>query len=203
MDYVIKNHKNLYIKLSENGKPTTCSEHEKSLFEYSKAKNICENLPKILKKLKFFVEAIPDIPQKTKENKVIEINTYHPSEDITRWINKFDKCCDVIDEARERREELNKELSDIDKTFQNIIHKIEAEDKVNMYVGWLERNEIKLNREKRRYIKDEMLILESILKENVRDIKKDNIKKSVDGLSKRKYAYRIIEEDDIDVLQNL
>ena len=128
LDYVIKNHKNLYIKLSENGKPTTCSEHEKSLFEYSKAKNICENLPKILKKLKFFVEAIPDIPQKTKENKVIEINTYHPSKDITRWINKFDKCCDVIDEALERREELNKELSDIDKAFQNIIHKIEEED---------------------------------------------------------------------------
>lgn len=38
MDYVIRNHKNLYIKLNENGKPVTCAEHEKSLFEQSKAK---------------------------------------------------------------------------------------------------------------------------------------------------------------------
>ena len=38
MDYVIKNHKNLYIRLNKNGTPVTCAEHEKTLFEQSKAK---------------------------------------------------------------------------------------------------------------------------------------------------------------------
>ena len=46
-----------------------------------------------------------------------------------------------------------------------------------------------------------MLILETILNENVKNLKKEKIKKSVDGLSKRKYTYRVIEEDeDINVV---
>lgn len=196
MDYVIKNPKNVFIQLNENGRPVTCTEHNKGIFEYSKAKNICDNLPKTLKQLRFCVEAIPDIPQKPKENKVIEINTYQPSENIIRWINRFDRCCDDIEDAVIRRKELDKELSNVDKEFLNIVHRIEAESKVNMYIGWQERNEIKSNREKRRDIKDEMLILETILNENVKNLKKEKIKKSVDGLSKRKYTYRVVEEDE-------
>lgn len=65
MDYVIKNHKNVYIRLNQNGKAVTCAEHEKTLFEYSKAKNVLSGLPKTLKKLNFKVEAIPDIVSKT------------------------------------------------------------------------------------------------------------------------------------------
>lgn len=47
MDYVIKNHKNLYIRLNHNGMPVTCAEHERTLFEQSKANNILKSLPKI------------------------------------------------------------------------------------------------------------------------------------------------------------
>ena len=64
MDYVIKNSKNVFIQLNENGRPVTCTESNKGIFEYSKAKNICENLPKTLKQLRFCVEAISEIPQK-------------------------------------------------------------------------------------------------------------------------------------------
>lgn len=63
MDYVIKNHKGVYIRLNYNGAPVTCAEHEKSLFEQSKAKNILDSLPKTLKRLKFKVEPILDIGQ--------------------------------------------------------------------------------------------------------------------------------------------
>lgn len=52
--------------MSENGKPTTCSEENKGLFEFSKAKNILDHLPKTLQKLKFKVEAVPDIPLNKK-----------------------------------------------------------------------------------------------------------------------------------------
>lgn len=61
MNYVIKNHKDVYIRLNQNGAPVTCSEHEKGLFEYSKAENILNSLPKTLKRLNFKVETIPDI----------------------------------------------------------------------------------------------------------------------------------------------
>lgn len=48
MNYVIRNHKNLYIKLNENGVPLTCSDHEKGVFEYSKAVNITKSLKRSL-----------------------------------------------------------------------------------------------------------------------------------------------------------
>ena len=53
MDYVIKNHKGVYIRLNQNGAPVTCAEHEKTLFEQSKAKNIFDSLPKNIEKIKF------------------------------------------------------------------------------------------------------------------------------------------------------
>ena len=55
MDYVIKNHKNVFIRLNENGKAVTCTEFDKTLFEFSKAKNVLNCLPKTLKKLNFKV----------------------------------------------------------------------------------------------------------------------------------------------------
>ena len=70
MDYMIKNHKNVYIRLNSNGKPVTCAEHEKMPFEYSKAKNILDSLPKTLKRLKFKVEPIPEIAPKVNQEAI-------------------------------------------------------------------------------------------------------------------------------------
>jgi len=64
MDYVIKSRKGVYIKLNENGAPVTCSDHEKGIFEYSKAMNIVKSLKKSLKKLNFKVEPLPEMKQK-------------------------------------------------------------------------------------------------------------------------------------------
>lgn len=112
MDYVIKNHKNLYIRLNKNGKPVTCTEYEKTLFEYSKAKNILDNLPKTLHRLNFRVEVVPDIVQDTHkmtqcnpsviENKIIQAEEYIISEQIKRWIEKFGICDDIIKEAKKK-----------------------------------------------------------------------------------------------------
>lgn len=104
MDYVIKNHKNLYIRLNKNGTPVTCAEHDKMFFEQSKAKNILKGLPKTLKRLNFKVEAIPDIPQNKniigeKDHKRDE---YVLSENITRWVEKFGECGDIFSEAEDR-----------------------------------------------------------------------------------------------------
>lgn len=66
MNYVIRNNKNVYIRLNSNGSPITCTEQQKTLFEYSKAKNVLTSLPKTLKRLKFKVEPVPDIIQKQR-----------------------------------------------------------------------------------------------------------------------------------------
>ena len=40
LDYVIKNHNNVYIRLNENGSAVSCGEKDRGFFEHSKAKNI-------------------------------------------------------------------------------------------------------------------------------------------------------------------
>lgn len=194
MDYVIQNGA-IFIKLNENGRPVTCAESQKGLFEYSKAKNICASLPKTLKKMNFRVEAIPDIPPKVEEQKVIK-NTYVPSENVTRWIEKLGQLEDVLTEVSKRDEELNGELSDVDLKLQDILHTIELSDKCDMYKSWKIMNEIRDLRKQRRNIKDEKLVLSGIKSQGITYLSRSSVQKCVDGLSKRKYRIRIVEEEE-------
>ena len=197
MDYVIKNHKNVYIRLNHNGAPVTCAEHEKTLFEQSKAKNILGSLPKTSRRLKFKVEAVSDIIQKP-EGRIIESNNYIVSENIQQWIEKFGIWDDILKEAEKRKDELNRELSNIDRQFSNLVHEIEFEGKIDLYGGWQERNKIKENREKRRNIKDELLIISSVIKMDFRNLDRTTMSKVVAGLENRKFTYRIVEEEEAD-----
>ena len=74
MDFVIKNNKNVYIRLSENGKAETCKEKNMGKFTEQKAKNILKSLPKTLKNLNFRIECIPDIKMETPVQKIVEEN---------------------------------------------------------------------------------------------------------------------------------
>ena len=195
MDYIIRNNNNLYIKLNENGQPVTCGNSQKQLFEYSKAKNICGSLPKTIKKLNFFVEALPDISIKDISANE-EINTYEPSENVTRWINLLGQCEDVLNEASQRDDELNGELSNVDLKLQDILHTIELSDKCDMYKSWQMINEIRNLRKQRRNIKDEKLVLSGIKSQGIKYLNRQSVQKCVDGLSKRKYRIRIVEEDE-------
>ena len=196
LDYVIRNKAGVFIKLNENGSPITCNESQKGLFEYSKANNICASLPKTMKKMNFKVEAMLDIPQKIEEQNVITTNTYEPSENVTRWINELGRCEDIISEASNRYEELNGELSDVDLKLQDILHTIELSDKCDMYKSWQIINEIRDLRKQRRNIKDEKLVLSGIKSQGITYLNRQSVQKCVDGLSKRKYRIRIVEEDE-------
>ena len=196
LDYIIRNSGGLYIRLNDNGTPVTCSELQKGLFEYSKANNICNSLPKPLKKFNFFVEAIPEIHHKIQEQQVITANTYKPSENVTRWINELGRCEDILSKANNRYEELNEELSDVDLKLQDILHNIELSDKCDMYKSWQMINEIRDLRKQRRNIKDEKLVLSGIKSQGITYLSRSSVQKCVDGLSKRKYRIRIVEEDE-------
>lgn len=204
MDYVIKNHKNVYIKLNQNGTAITCSESEKGLFKESKAKNIISSLPKTLRRLNFKVEAIPDITQNKKiigerDNKREE---YIPSENITRWIEKFGKCGDILSEAEEREKQLLKDLKDNDKELIDILHIIEIEKSKDMFAGWQLYKRIRNNRIERRSIKDELLIVENVLEQikNISCFHREKIQKAINGLFTRKYTFRIVEEEEVDAV---
>ena len=196
MDYVIRNKAGVFIKLNENGSPITCNESQKGLFEYSKANNICTSLPKTMKKMNFKVEAIPEIQPKVDEQKIITTNTYVPSENVTRWIEKLGQLEDVLTEVSERNEQLNGELSDVDLKLQDILHNIELSERFDMYTAWEIINSIRDLRKKRREIKDEKLVLSGIKSQGITYLSRSSVQKCVDGLSKRKYRIRIVEEDE-------
>lgn len=198
LDYVIKNSRNIYIKLDGNGTAVTCCEAQKGLFNEVKAKNIIASLPKRLQKMSFYTEAILDIPQKTPLQKVIDGGkTTTTSVEILAWVDKFGKCSDILNEAKDRSKTLIDSLHQVDDKIMDLLHIIELENSKDMYHGWLIYKEIKANREKRRRIKDELLIIDNVL----RDIKpecvqRERIQKAIDGLFARKYTYRIVEEGD-------
>lgn len=200
MDYIIKNHKNVCIRLNQNGKAVTCAEHEKMLFEYSKAKNVLDNLPKTLRRLNFRVEAIPDITQKKKiiEENDMKREEYIPSENITRWIEKFGKCGDILGEAEEREKQLLRDLKDNDRELIDILHIIEIEKSKDMFAGWQLYKRIRNNRIERRSMKDELLIVENVLEQikNISCLHREKIQKAINGLFTRKYTFRIIEEEE-------
>ena len=132
MDYVIKSRKGVYIKLNENGAPVTCPDHEKGIFEYSKAMNIAKSLKKSLKKLNFKVEPLPEItPQSNKElvniikRKVIESSHYEISQNVTRWIDRFGSCYDALKDAEQVLKNLVVELEACDNELLDILHIIE------------------------------------------------------------------------------
>lgn len=204
LDYVIKNYKNVYIRLNENGKAITCSEKEKTVFEYSKAKNILNCLPKTLKKLRFKVEAIPEIIHSTaltEENKASNVlinDGYVPASNVSRWIEKFGICDDIIQEAKIRKNELLELLSNSDRELSNELHKIELEKNKNACEGFLAYKRIKSILTKRREVKDELMIISNVIKMDFRCLDSDNVKKAVEGLANRKFTLRIVEYDESD-----
>lgn len=207
MEYVIKNHKKLYIMLTKNGRVETCSEKKKGIFSEEKAKHILNSLPKTLKRLNFKIYPLPEnvqMVQTKKENiqkKVIKSEEYELSKDISIWIDKFGTCSDIFKEAKQRSGYLIKVLEDTDTERVDILHKIELESAKGLYDAWKIYNRIRENRKKRREAKDEIMIIRNVLGNvDVSYLDREMIKRAIDGLFKRKYTYRIVEEESEDVM---
>ena len=189
MDYTIADIKNkLYIRLNSDGKPITCNLSQAQRFSQEKANNILNNLPRRLKTYGFKLKEIHD---------VIENVDYVPDKNITRWIDNFGKCADTVDVAKMRIKEISELLEQIDKELIDVLHIIEIEQSKDMFSGWKLYKRIKENRLRRRSLKDEKLILQNAVKniKNISDLSSDRIKSMVEGLSTRKYTYRVIDDD--------
>ena len=117
MDYVIRNNRGVYIKIDSGGRPVSCNFKDRTLMDRNKARNVLNSLPKHMKKMKFFMEAIPEIPPRVIETP----QTYKPSENITRWVEQFGTCGDIFNSAVKRSNELIGILYDLDKGLLNIL----------------------------------------------------------------------------------
>lgn len=195
---MIKNKRDVYIRLDGNGRAVTCFERQKGTFEFSKACNIVKALPKHLKKMGFKVEGIPDIPAPAKKNaKVIKSDHYEPSDNVVRWVDKIGTASDILHEAIDRNTNLRQQLSSIDKERMDILHQIELKSSFDMYTAWKLLKDLQKNAKERRDIKDEMLILSNIIRSfDHEQISRERVSNNIKGLKNRKYRYRIVEVEE-------
>ena len=209
MEYIITNGK-ISICLDEKGRPVTCGKKEAHSFSKEKAENILNSLPSVLKNFHFKIRCVsPGGSKKDTKNEcnnhkadnckgektVLYSEDYEPCKEVVKWM-ELSKSCDVLfSEARKRRSELHKKLSNVDKELSNAMHEIELEKWKSGSDGYKEYKKVKEVLQKRRKIKDELLVVQSIITNTKGSINLKNIEKTFEMLSTRHFTMRIIEED--------
>lgn len=200
MDYVITNSTNkVYIRLDHNGSPVTCTRKNAQIFECSKARNIVDHLPKRMKRYHFRAEAVPEIVHTPKEEKVKEVivsTCYTTPDSVKKWVDRVKDYNELAKDASKRKEELVNMLSNVDKELSNCLHKIELTTWKNGCDGYKEYKAVKMVLEKRRIIKDELSIVQSILESNLESISLNRIEDVVNRLSARVFSIREVKAYD-------
>lgn len=208
MDYMIVNpQKTLYIR-TEGGQPVTCTKQNRQRFEYSKACNILAHLPKKLHKFHFRVEAIPEIgvsppntssPVKHEEqpNPKYVKTQYEVPNEVQGWLDRVKECNGLAKDAASRKSELLSQLSNVDRELSNCLHEIELTGDMNACDGYKEYKRAKIILKRRRIIKDELSVVDSILTSNLQSMATDRIQKVVNGLGKRRFVIRDVDLDEI------
>lgn len=219
LDYVITNHsKKIFIRLGDGGVPETCSKNQCQYFTQKKAKNVLKSLPKTMKKFHFMAikMSLPFDQDKCDQQESYQ-NIYHESNhedknnikckiltkeyvapiEVEIWLDKMKSCNGLAKEALCRKNELMCQLSNVDRELSNCLHEIELCKNMNACDGYKEYRRIKIILEKRRIIKDELIVVKSILSSNLQSIGSDRIQKVIDGLGNRKFTIRDVDLDEI------
>lgn len=197
MDYVIANpSKKVFIRLGKGGAFETCTKSMATYFEKEKAKNVLKNLPKTLRKFNFSIFGnynAPDLgsaESNVDEDNVIFNAAYRKSDSVDFWINKMKEFQEFSGKALKRKSQLVQDLSNVDKEVSNCIHKIELTNWKNGCDGYKEYRTLKMVLEKRRKIKDELIVVSSILNSHLNEIEIEEFEKTVNWLNNRVFKIR-------------
>ena len=204
MDCMITNQdKKIYIRLNGNGQPETCVKSVAQKFTDTKARNILNNLPRTLKHFNFMIVHVPDdkVEQVRKElksvscdsltpGKIIKNENYIVPNTVTSWMDRIEKCNSLVTDAKHRKDELFEQLSDIDKDLSNCLHIIEMTKWKSGCDGYKEYKKIKQILEKRRVIKDELSVVQSLASCDINHFSVDHV---VNKLVDRSFAIRETE----------
>lgn len=205
MDCLITNpNKKVYLRTDEKGKLVTCTKQNAQRFEYTKAHNIVKNsIPKTLAKFHFKVlpihEPINNTKQEEKQNepeKVVINDHYIVPNTVTQWVEKVNNtsCYKLASEAEDRYNELHMALQGANKEVINCLHRIELYPWKNACAGYCDYKTLKIVLEKRRKIKDELVIVSKILQSNIKHIASHCLDTVVQDLNNRVYIVKDVEE---------
>ena len=175
----------------------TPSEAMADIFSKKQADAIFNNsLTKALK-LVFHVEKYDKPPDQVKQVTKEELNKNTRkvviSENVQRWLDKVSELNGFRNDATKRKKELCKQLSDVDKELSDLNHYIEFCN-LNAAQGYKAYKMVKERRIKRRYIKNELAVVNTILEKKLSDSITEDIGKVIRGLDERIYTPRILNE---------
>ena len=165
------------------------------------AESIYNNqLPKALRTI-FRVEQVKTVPTTTSKTvKVlsssdIKNNTEQVmnTEYAQKWLNNISTLSDIVSDAKGRRDLLKAEQKIVDGQIQDELHYIEFA-KCNAYQGWLSWKRLQTLRQKRRSIKNELSVLDTMLNKQVCNVNVADIRKEIEKLDDRHYSPRVLNE---------
>lgn len=189
---------NRWIMKNRNGKyvPTTC-EALADIYGNKEANSVYNNnLSKALKSC-FRVQKYDKPPelikQMTHEETQEKTEKMSIAENIQYWIEKVNGLNGLASEALHRKDKLVDQLSTVDKEICDILHYIEFCN-LNAAQGYKAYKMIKERRIRRRSIKNELQVLDTILGKKISETATDEIEKVISGMDNRKYEPRVMRE---------
>lgn len=184
--FICQNHSRKYV-------PAHC-ESLASIFTKKQAEGIYNNcLPKALKSV-FYVQKYEKPEKKNKQVKGDDLkkNTEKMmlSENVQIWLDRLSSLNGLVKDANNRKSILIKQLKELEDELLDIEHYIEFSS-LNVVQGYKIEDELKQCRIKRRHVKNELLVLEIILEQNISDSVVEEVHKRIGGMDKRTYKPRI------------
>lgn len=195
------------------------------VFDEQKARNLIKKPPHNMRQYKFELE--PLVEEKTEleikqeqilmkaaehakktgyyteiknENKSKEESEVNNVNNIDNWLKKLNNCNGIKREAQERLDYLNQKLSLIDQAQDIILHMIEKNEHPNAPTAYKQRMKILEIRKKRRKIKNEMIIVQMIVTNDLSSRMYDHISAVSNGLQ---HPQNLDEKYNLDVADEL
>lgn len=138
-----------------------------------------------------------EIKNKNKSKEESEVNDVNG---IDKWLKKLNNCNGIKKEAQERLDYLNQKLSLIDQAQDIILHMIEKNEHPNAPTAYKQRMKILEIRKKRRKIKNEMIIVQMIVTNDLSSRMYDHISVVSNGLQ---HPQNLDEKYNLDVADEL
>lgn len=177
------------------------------VFDEQKARNIIKKPPHNMRQYKFEIEPLVEgkSEQEIKQEQILMKAAEHAKKTgcyteiknenkpktksevndvngIDNWLKKLNNCNGIKKEAQERLDYLSEKLSLIDQAQDIILHMIEKNEHPNAPTAYKQRMKILEIRKKRRKIKNEMIIVQMIVANNLSSRMYDHILTVSNGL---------------------
>ena len=184
--YIFRNYEGKYVPVS--------NQDMADVFSKKQAENVCNSsLPKALRNI-FYIEKhdIPpeNIKQVTQKDLMKNTEKLSTTESIQGWLEKIHDLNGLVYDAKKRKTDLERQLKTLNDEILDIEHYIEFQN-LNAAQGYKASMDIKKCRIKRRTVKNEIAVIDVILKHKIGEVVSNEVHQKINSLDSRTYKPRI------------